>query len=456
MKNFKTRLISGLMFMLLPAIALASPSGDLQRILKPATASFKTGGTFEFLSGSTLLMDSGATLNLSGQSLATISATTLQAGSDAVAGIIKAYPATTAKGFMEILPINAGGAFNTLISNSATLGQSTTYTLPDPGASTADIVVNKADQSIAGVKSFTGTLGAGISGTAGTINVFPGTAANGKIIISAINNSGNFNSTLTNKNIGQSTVYSLPECSAATCDLLSTTGAQTVTGVKTFTTPVLGAATATSLATSAASPLLLTNGQLATIALTSQTVGATTLTIPDFAGVSDSFSFITLAQTLVNKTMTAPVLNNPVISGPAPVACGSTCTLGASAKGTYVRMDTAGGSAVTLPNATGTGTVYRIYISVANSSNQDKVLLNTVTDTIIGTAIGENAGTAKVFVGNAGTYHSIQMPFAGTQPSGGFVGDTITCTDVASTVYKCDIMYQAGTTPTTPYSTGTT
>jgi hypothetical protein len=87
---------------------------------------------------------------------------------------------------------------------------------------------------------------------------------------------------------------------------------------------------------------------------------------------------------------------------------------------------------------------------------QDKVLLATVTDTIIGTAQGENAGTAKVFVGNAGTYHSIQMPFAGTQPSGGFIGDTITCTDVANTIYKCDIQYQAGTTPTTPYSTSTT
>ncbi len=93
---------------------------------------------------------------------------------------------------------------------------------------------------------------------------------------------------------------------------------------------------------------------------------------------------------------------------------------------------------------------------MATTSAQDKVLLTTVTDTIIGTAIGENAGTAKVFVGNAGTYHSIQMPFAGTQPSGGFIGDTIVCTDVASTIWKCDINYQAGTTPTTSYSTSTT
>jgi hypothetical protein len=70
-------------------------------------------------------------------------------------------------------------------------------------------------------------------------------------------------------------------------------------------------------------------------------------------------------------------------------------------------------------------------------------------------AIGENAGTAKMFPGSAITAHSIQMPFTGSQPSGGFIGDSITCTDVASTIWKCDITYQSGTTPTTPYSTAT-
>lgn len=39
-----------------------------------------------------------------------------------------------------------------------------------------------------------------------------------------------------------------------------------------------------------------------TMATTSQTSGATTLTIPDFAGVNDTYVFATLAQTLNNKT----------------------------------------------------------------------------------------------------------------------------------------------------------
>lgn len=43
--------------------------------------------------------------------------------------------------------------------------------------------------------------------------------------------------------------------------------------------------------------------------VTAQTVGSPTLTIPDFANVDDTYAFITLAQTLTNKTLTAPDIN---------------------------------------------------------------------------------------------------------------------------------------------------
>jgi hypothetical protein len=148
-------------------------------------------------------------------------------------------------------------------------------------------------------------------------------------------------------------------------------------------------------------------------------------------------------------------LSGPAVSGPAPVACGATCTLSTSNKGAYTLLNQAAGSVATLPAATGTGNTYKLLISVATTSAAEKVLTNPTTDVIIGTAQGENAGTAKVFVGNAGTYHSLQMPFTGSQPSGGFVGDSMDCTDIASGTWLCNIRYQAGTTPTTPYSAST-
>ena len=52
-----------------------------------------------------------------------------------------------------------------------------------------------------------------------------------------------------------------------------------------------------------------------TLATTTQTVGVATLTIPDFANVSDTFVFLTLAQTLVNKTLTSPTIGTSLILG---------------------------------------------------------------------------------------------------------------------------------------------
>lgn len=65
-----------------------------------------------------------------------------------------------------------------------------------------------------------------------------------------------------------------------------------------------------------ATPFTMTNGQTLSVTQTAQTVGAATLTIPDFASVSDTFAFITKAQTFTNKTLTSPTLGGTVAGTP--------------------------------------------------------------------------------------------------------------------------------------------
>ena len=83
---------------------------------------------------------------------------TIQSGLAGTVGGFIAYPPTTANGFLELLAINAGGAFNTIISNSI-MGQTSTISIPDPGASTAKFLLD------------TGTNGSGTFTVANIINL---------------------------------------------------------------------------------------------------------------------------------------------------------------------------------------------------------------------------------------------------------------------------------------------
>lgn len=82
---------------------------------------------------------------------------TLQLGASGTASSLTMFPPTAANGFFELLPVNAGGAFNTILSNGV-MGQTTTYTIPDIGASTGGVVVSTAAVR---VKSVAGAAAAG-------------------------------------------------------------------------------------------------------------------------------------------------------------------------------------------------------------------------------------------------------------------------------------------------------
>ena len=65
----------------------------------------------------------------------------VQAGNSGNAGYLRSYPATAAEGYFEIQAVNSAGNYAAILSNHS-LGQATTWTLPDPGASTANILLD--------------------------------------------------------------------------------------------------------------------------------------------------------------------------------------------------------------------------------------------------------------------------------------------------------------------------
>lgn len=145
------------------------------------------------------------------------------------------------------------------------------------------------------------------------------------------------------------------------------------------------------------------------------------------------------------------------LSAPKAQLVGAALTGAAIQDITYL-LNTAAGSVLTLPAATGSGVHIKVVVITTATSGAHKILTSPITDVLIGQAVGATAAgaTLKFSAGAAGAFHSIQMPFAGTQPSGGFDGDVFDFTDVAAGKWHVEGMYQAGTTATTPFSTATT
>ncbi len=122
------------------------------------------------------------------------------------AGNIKAQTTASTLGFG--LTISTG---NFAVS-AGTITSSGTIT-----TSAGNIVVSAGTITSSGaIQATAGNVSAGSSGNAGSLISFPATAANGTLIISALNAGGAFNTTIRNSTMGQSTVYSIPDVGAAT------------------------------------------------------------------------------------------------------------------------------------------------------------------------------------------------------------------------------------------------
>lgn len=79
----------------------------------------------------------------------------IAAGSSGDAGSLVSYPATAANGTLVVQALNAGGAYDTTIRNSA-MGQSSVVSIPDPGAATANFLLDTGAANILSMQQFVG------------------------------------------------------------------------------------------------------------------------------------------------------------------------------------------------------------------------------------------------------------------------------------------------------------
>jgi hypothetical protein len=197
-----------------------------------------------------------------------ISGGNIQAGLSGTAGYVASFPATLATGSLRLVAASNSGNTLTEITN-ASMGQASTITIPDPGVTATDfiladsagtqnintgsldIVLGNLTVAAGNISATAGSLSAGTtvtaatgiiattgnivasqgnliagsSGHVGTISSFPGTAANGELILAAVNAGGAFNTTISNGVMGQSTVYTLGDIGATTGGIVVATSA---------------------------------------------------------------------------------------------------------------------------------------------------------------------------------------------------------------------------------------
>jgi len=79
----------------------------------------------------------------------------ITSGSSGDAGTFISFPATATNGTLIVAAANAGGAFNTTLSNG-TMGQSSVLTFPDPGAATANVLLDTGAANILAMQQFVG------------------------------------------------------------------------------------------------------------------------------------------------------------------------------------------------------------------------------------------------------------------------------------------------------------
>jgi hypothetical protein len=278
--------------------------------------------------------------NFSGTNIfTTAQINTLSVGTSGTVGALDIYPATSSLGKTRFTSTNNSGNTTTTINVAAQTG-ARTYTIPDAGLS-ASYVMTEGAQTLNGVKTltgsniysgatstFTGTIKAGQSGTAGLIELYPTTAARGKTTFVMADNTGDTTTAFSVAAQSGARTYTTPDAGASASYVMSEgamtvngnkafSGTNTHSGTNTFTSTVKfgqsGTAGAPELypgtVTSGKTTFTMTDnvGDTTTNVNFASQAGARTYTVPD-AGASASYVMTEGAQTINGiKVFTAGV-----------------------------------------------------------------------------------------------------------------------------------------------------
>jgi hypothetical protein len=140
------------------------------------------------------------------------------------------------------------------------------------------------------------------------------------------------------------------------------------------------------------------------------------------------------------------------------LSAGATRQLQRSDTGSIVFLDTAGGSVVTLPFATGSGKKYRFIVTVLATSASHKIQVQSATDFFVGmitTMSDDSPPTVKAFASvNSGTVatNSDTITLNRTTTGSVTVGEYLEVEDIAAATWFVHGLTSSTGTEATPFS----
>ncbi len=172
---------------------------------------------------------------------------------------------------------------------------------------------------------------------------------------------------------------------------------------------------------------------------------------PAIDALADGDSFVVYdLSTKSTRGVTGSQVRAQLNGGVTDATAATLAVTQASHGGKTITLNRAAGIAVTLPLATGTGSIYRFFVGTTVTSNSTTIKVGTASETMRGNAIVlQDAGDALVGFEAGSTADTITLNGTTT---GGILGDFIELIDVAANLFYVRCVLSGTGTEATPFS----